>query len=68
MAGKHLGKRCIAVSRDASLAVAADDVLRSAIMCNTESRGDHVRIEVIEWDEDNLGHATRHGVSVGEIE
>jgi hypothetical protein len=31
-------------------------------------RGDHVRIEVIERDEDNLEHATRHGVSVGEIE
>jgi uncharacterized DUF497 family protein len=27
-----------------------------------------VRIEVIEWDDNNLEHATRHGVTMGEIE
>lgn len=27
-----------------------------------------MRIEVIEWDDDNIEHATRHGVSVIEIE
>jgi uncharacterized DUF497 family protein len=27
-----------------------------------------VRIEVIDWDDDNLEHATRHGVSASEIE
>jgi len=27
-----------------------------------------VRIEVVEWDEHNLEHATSHGVSVPEIE
>jgi uncharacterized DUF497 family protein len=27
-----------------------------------------VRIEVIEWDDDNLEHATRHGVSLNEME
>jgi uncharacterized DUF497 family protein len=27
-----------------------------------------VRIEVIEWDDENLEHATRHGISVGEME
>jgi uncharacterized DUF497 family protein len=27
-----------------------------------------VRIEFIEWDEENVEHATRHGVSAAEIE
>ena len=27
-----------------------------------------MQIEVIEWDDDNVEHATRHGVSVSEIE
>ena len=27
-----------------------------------------MQIEVIEWDDDNVEHATRHGVSVIEIE
>ncbi len=27
-----------------------------------------VRFDVVEWDDDNSEHATRHGVSVAEIE
>ena len=27
-----------------------------------------MRIEVIEWDDNNVEHATRHGVSMSEIE
>jgi hypothetical protein len=43
-------------------------VLLTCYDCHTTSGGRGSHVEWFEWDEENLDHATRHGVSGREIE